>query len=99
MDFLPIFINIKNQKCLVVGGGKVASRKTMLLLQAGGRVIVIAPGLMNHLLNNYQQEHISHCAESFHDDHLEGAALVIAATNDDAVNRRVSRSANHGIFQ
>lgn len=93
MDFLPIFINIKNQKCLVVGGGKVAARKTMLLLRAGGRVIVIAPRLDKSLVEQLQQGNISHCAESFHDDHLEGVALVIAATNDDAVNRRVSRFA------
>ena len=93
MDFLPIFLNIKNQKCLVVGGGKVAARKTMLLLRAGGRVIVIAPRLDESLVELLQQEHITHCAESFYDDHLEGAALVIAATNDDTINRRVSRSA------
>jgi uroporphyrin-III C-methyltransferase/precorrin-2 dehydrogenase/sirohydrochlorin ferrochelatase len=93
MDFLPIFLNIKNQKCLVVGGGKVAARKTMLLLRAGGRVIVIAPRLDESLVELLQQGYITHCAESFYDDHLEGAALVIAATNDDAINRRVSRSA------
>ena len=45
MDFLPIFINIKNRNCLLVGGGEVAARKVALLLRAGAHVTVIAPEL------------------------------------------------------
>lgn len=93
MDFLPIFINIRDQKCLVVGGGKVAARKTMLLQKAGGCVTVVAPTLDESLNEQLQHKKLTHCAELFHDDHLEGAALVIAATNDDLINQRVSRAA------
>lgn len=94
MDFLPIFINIKNQKCLVIGGGKIAARKATLLVRAGGRVTVIAPKLDESLIELLQQqESMTHCAKSFRDEHLEGADLVIAATNDIAINQRVSRSA------
>lgn len=93
MDFLPIFINIKDQKCLVIGGGKVAARKTLLLLQAGGRITVIAPRLDRTLVEQLQRGNITHCAESFHDDHLDDAALVIAATNDNAINQQVSQAA------
>ncbi|MBA2482921.1 MAG: siroheme synthase, partial [Nitrosomonas sp.] len=73
MDFLPIFINIKDQKCLVIGGGKVATRKTLLLLQAGGRITVIAPRLDSTLVEQLQRGNITHCTESFHADHLDGA--------------------------
>ncbi|MEM7019400.1 MAG: NAD(P)-dependent oxidoreductase, partial [Pseudomonadota bacterium] len=43
MDFLPVFFNIKAKPCLVVGAGEVATRKTQLLLRAGGDVTVVAP--------------------------------------------------------
>ncbi|HBX99882.1 MAG TPA: hypothetical protein DEG93_05950, partial [Gammaproteobacteria bacterium] len=41
MEFLPIFLNIKGRKCVVVGGGDIARRKTAVLTQAGGNVDVI----------------------------------------------------------
>lgn len=49
MNFLPIFMNIKAQPCLVVGGGDVASRKVFLLLRAGGEVTVVSPELCDEL--------------------------------------------------
>ena len=45
MDFLPIFMNIKGENCLVIGGGKVASRKVFMLLRAGAAVTVVSPDL------------------------------------------------------
>ena len=93
MDFLPIFLNIKNRTCLVVGGGEVATRKIMLLLQAGTQVSVVSPEL-DAALNEYlAQGKIKHCAEYFQPEHLENIVLVIAATNDRATNRRVSEAA------
>ncbi|MDN5752704.1 MAG: siroheme synthase CysG [Nitrosospira sp.] len=101
MDFLPIFLDIRNRKCLVVGGGEVAARKIALLLRAGGCVTVISPQLGTELHAQLrdqpggqpQQEMISHRAEAFHPDHLADAVLVIAATGDPVVNRKVSEAA------
>jgi uroporphyrin-III C-methyltransferase/precorrin-2 dehydrogenase/sirohydrochlorin ferrochelatase len=45
MSYLPIFVNLKGKPCLVVGGGEVAARKVMQLLNAQGRITVIAPRL------------------------------------------------------
>ena len=45
MDFLPIFLNLKGARCLVVGGGAVAARKAGLLLGCGAKVAVVAPEL------------------------------------------------------
>ncbi len=96
MDFLPIFVNIKNRNCLVVGGGEIAARKIALLLRAGAHITMIAPELCTELseqLREQPQGVITHRAEAFRPDHLSDAVLVIAATGDPAVNRDVSEAA------
>ncbi len=43
MDYFPVFLNIKDQRCLVVGAGEVAFRKSTMLAKAGAKLIVVAP--------------------------------------------------------
>lgn len=90
MDFLPVFHNIKGKLCLVVGGGEVAHRKAAVLTDAGAKVRVVAPELAESFA---ELPHIEHIAARFAPQHLEGATLVIAATNDAGVNRQVSELA------
>lgn len=90
MNYLPIFLNLKNKLCLVVGGGDVAVRKASLLLQAGATIRVVAPQLNESFKLPPDSEHI---AERFQPFHLDGITLVIAATNDKAVNEQVSLEA------
>lgn len=93
MDFLPVFLNIKNKTCLVVGGGEVGTRKIMLLLQAGARVSVVSPELDTTLKEYFVNGRIILCAEYFQPEQLENIVLVIAATNDRATNQLVSEAA------
>ncbi|MER0169740.1 MAG: uroporphyrinogen-III C-methyltransferase [Nitrosomonas sp.] len=93
MDFLPVFLNIKNKACLVVGGGEVATRKVMLLLQTGAHVSVVSPELSSALNEFHAQGKIKHHAEFFQSGHLEDIVLVIAATDDRDTNRQVSAAA------
>ena len=93
MDYLPVFLNVKQQRCLVVGGGSVAVRKVSLLLEAGAYVHVVSPSLAAELSQWIQQQKITHDAQPFNPGHLERCMLVIAATNDMAVNRAVSVAA------
>lgn len=93
MDFLPIFLNIRNKPCLVVGGGEVASRKISLLLQAGARVTVISPELDSLLDDVVAHGKILYQSTHFQPECLENISLVIAATNDRTINRLVSESA------
>ena len=103
MDFLPVFLDIRNRNCVVVGGGEVAARKVALLLRAGAHVTLVAPRLCEELDTGYQsrsgtdQETISRgkntMCETFLSAHLADAALVIAATDDAEVNRKVSEAA------
>jgi uroporphyrin-III C-methyltransferase/precorrin-2 dehydrogenase/sirohydrochlorin ferrochelatase len=93
VDFLPIFLDIREQPCLVVGGGERAARKSTLLLRAGARVTLQAPALSRAFDADLAAARIAHRAASFHDEDVAGYALVIAATDDDAVNRAVAAAA------
>ncbi len=90
MDYLPIFFNLKNKLCLVVGGGSVATRKAGTLLDAGAKVRVVAPKIEAKLAALPNVESI---VARFDAQHLDGATLVIAATNDRSVNKQVSELA------
>ncbi len=93
MDFLPIFMDIKERRCVVVGGGSVAARKVSLLCRAGAHVTLVSPQLCDELQRRLQEGGISHEARAFEDGDLDGCALVIAATDDESTNRRVSELA------
>jgi uroporphyrin-III C-methyltransferase/precorrin-2 dehydrogenase/sirohydrochlorin ferrochelatase len=93
MEFLPIFLNIKDQRCVVVGGGAVAARKAGLLLKAGAKVAVQAPVLSEALEDLVRDGLVEHHAERFEASILDGAALVIGATDDEEINRAVHAAA------
>jgi uroporphyrin-III C-methyltransferase/precorrin-2 dehydrogenase/sirohydrochlorin ferrochelatase len=93
VDFLPIFLDVREQPCLVVGGGEVAARKCALLLRAGARVTVLAPALSAAFDADLAAARIAHRAARFRDEDLDGVAVAIAATSDDTVNRAVAAAA------
>ncbi len=90
MDYLPIFADVRGRLCLVVGGGEVARRKAGVLLEAGAKVRVVAPEIVPALT---EQQRVETIFARFEAQHLDGVALVIAATNDRGVNRQVSEMA------
>ena len=93
MDFLPILLDIRAQPCLVVGGGVIAARKTALLLRAGGQVTVLSPALDAAFDGYLAAGKVAHRTAAFSADEVTAYAVVIAATNDDAVNRAVAAAA------
>ena len=93
MDFLPIFYNLKEKSCLVVGGGGVAARKVGLIQQAGAHITVVAPELSHELAQYVAQGVVRHLDREFQESDLDGQALVISATDDQLINQRVSKQA------
>jgi len=93
MEFLPVFLNVRGRRCLVVGGGEVAARKAALLQQAGGRVAVVAPQLGKTLQESLEKREIAYRQGRFEPRDLESAHLVVAATDNPGVNARVAEEA------
>ncbi|HEY9036899.1 MAG TPA: siroheme synthase CysG [Pseudomonadales bacterium] len=93
MDYLPIFLDVRNQLALVVGGGSVAARKIDWLLKAGSRVVVVSPKINQHITTWHQEKRIIWHQREFDDSDAKGYCLVIAATNHEPVNERISRAA------
>ncbi len=86
----PIVLDLAGRRAVVVGGGRVALRKARALADAGARVTAVAP----RFLPEFADEAGVGCIEATYTcEHLDGAVLVIAATDDEAVNRRVAQDA------
>lgn len=93
MQALPIFFNIAQRLCIVIGGGDVATRKVLMLRKAQGQVTVISPELCDALRSMHAKGEIDYVQAQFHPEQLTSACLVIAATDDEAVNEAVSLAA------
>ncbi len=93
MDYLPLSLQLQGQAVLLIGGGQIALRKATLLLRAGAVITLVAPQIEADL-KQALQEHGGHIHQrAFQDGDLAGQRLVVAATEDAEVNRRVSELA------
>ncbi|MCC6214124.1 MAG: uroporphyrinogen-III C-methyltransferase [Polyangiaceae bacterium] len=93
MDHLPVSLSLASRRALVVGGGTVAARKVALLLAAGAQVLVASPELGPSLAELAAAGRIEHLAERFAPEHVDGAFVVVAATDAPATNAAVSAAA------
>ena len=93
MKYLPVFLNIKNEPCLVIGGGEIAQRKVQSLLRAGAKVTVLSPDLLPGLKILLDQGAILYQEGLFTPEVLKGFKLVISSTNQRQVNEWVASSA------
>jgi uroporphyrin-III C-methyltransferase/precorrin-2 dehydrogenase/sirohydrochlorin ferrochelatase len=89
MDNLPIFIDLKQKPCLVVGGGDIAARKAGLLCRAQAKVTMVAPTLSESTQKMVDAGIVDWLGAEFSTDIVMAYSLVIAATDDDEVNRQV----------
>jgi siroheme synthase-like protein len=92
MPYFPLFINIAGKQCVVVGGGKVGSRKTRTLLDFGAAVTVLDPVRSDQMQDLLPQITFWERVYAGQAD-LAGSILVIAATNYRELNQRIARDA------
>lgn len=93
MDLLPLFHNLNGRRCVMVGGGSVALRKIRPLMEVGAKVEIIAPEINTAITDLAEKHSLCLYQRKFNNADLEGAALVIAATDDKQLNKQVSEQA------
>lgn len=86
---LPACLLVAGHPCLVVGGGRIATRKIGHLLDAEAEVTVVSPRVTAGLRDLVRRGRIRHLARAFADADVEGQRLVFAVTDNTKVNRRV----------
>ncbi len=94
MDYFPIFLNLKQQPCLVVGAGEVALRKITLLIRSGAQITVIAAEVSDAVAAMESSHSLKIIKKSFAAEDLQNYRLVISATNHEETNQLVAKTAN-----
>lgn len=87
MAYFPMFVELEGRKILIVGGGKVALRKAEKLMPYGPEITVVAPEICDELS---LMQGVRTINGSFSDEMLSNADIVIAATDDRELNKRIS---------
>lgn len=93
MALLPIFLKLYGRPCVVVGGGRIAESRIIGLEEAGAAVIVIAPKATRRVEEWARAGRVQWLRRRFRPRDLDGAALVISATNSQQVNKSVFEEA------
>ena len=93
MRYYPINLDIQNRSCLVVGGGPVSTRKVKTLLDCGAKVTVVSLVVTNSLLLLSRDGSIILKEKHYQPSDLDGMLLVIGATDNEDLNRRISADA------
>ena len=91
MDYLPLFLDIKNKPCLIVGGGAIAARKVSMLIRAQAKLSVLAPEITDDIQHKVDQTEIEWHRKTFETDDLNDYQLVFAATDDHKVNAEIAK--------
>lgn len=94
MKYYPVNLNIQDRHCLVVGGGSVGARKVRGLIRCGARVTLVSPVATEDLIEMAETGRITWHRRAYQASDLEGIFLVIGATDDENLNRRVHADAD-----
>lgn len=90
VPYFPLFVRLEGQRIGVVGGGQTAERKVEALLPFGARVRLIAPRVTPRLAYLHESRNLQWVASEYHKEHIQDCYIVIAATDNPAVNRQVA---------
>jgi precorrin-2 dehydrogenase/sirohydrochlorin ferrochelatase len=94
MEFYPIYVDIKNRPCKVIGGGNVAERKVETLLSCSANVTVVSPASTALIQKWAVEGKITLLSRPYQDGDLDDTFLTVSATDDMAVNEAVAAEAN-----
>lgn len=96
MAYFPMFVDMTERECLIVGGGNVAYRKVMVMLDFGAKVTVVAEDICDELRKltiddtANKENRITFIKRRFERKDCDGMEMVIAATDDNALNHEIA---------
>ncbi len=93
MDYLPVFVKLKEQDCLVIGAGEVAARKIDCLAKAGAKITVIAKEISSTVANMQITYSLTLLQKPFAPEDLHDFKLVVSATNHHETNCLIAKTA------
>jgi len=93
MDYFPVFLDLKNRLCLLVGGGDIATRKGRLLSKAGARLRVVAPDISAELRELVAQNNGELLEREYQTSDIDDCVIVVAATDIEPLNEQISHDA------
>ncbi|WP_039913191.1 siroheme synthase CysG [Cellvibrio mixtus] len=93
MDYFPVFLDLKKRRCLLVGGGDVATRKGRLLAKAGASLRVVAPEISTELRGLVIVSKGEIFEREYQASDLQDCVLAIAATDIESLNEKISADA------
>lgn len=93
MRYYPVYLDIQNRNCMVVGGGSVGTRKVMTLLDCDAKVTVVSPVITKKLLELADSGSIIVKRRSYQTSDLDEIFLVIGATDNQELNRQIQTEA------
>ena len=93
MGYYPVFLEMKQRRCVVIGGGTVAERRVEGLVAAGAGVTVISPAITERLARLHEQGAIRHLAREHRPGDLTGCELAFVAMDDPELNAAACREA------
>jgi precorrin-2 dehydrogenase/sirohydrochlorin ferrochelatase len=85
----PIFLDLNGRRVVIIGGGSVATRKAEAILDTGARLVVVAPRIDETLRKVCAGSKAELIESKYSKDYIGGTTLVIAATNDEALNKQI----------
>lgn len=91
--YYPAFIDVRDRRCVVIGGGNIGEEKVVKLLECDAKVAVISPEINDGVRELVDNDRVTWEQREYQPGDLEGAFIAIAATDENTVNRQIAKEA------
>ena len=87
--YYPMMLNIENKECLIVGGGDIAHRKILELIEYGASITLVSPSINEGIKLLVDNRSINYIQDRYDKAYVENAYIVVASTNDCKANNQI----------
>jgi siroheme synthase-like protein len=91
--YYPIYLDIENRNVVIVGGGEVCTRKAETMLRYGAKVTIVSPSFTDEIERWAAEGRLTLARKRYESADIEDAHIVIASTDETAVNEQVAADA------